>query len=120
MIPLNGQPETLCFHEINSSSMARSDAEATIGSVMRDFIAILGGGELGVTADPLVPNRNAPLPHACSLPKMSAIGDIVSYYLPYVPFMMDQWPGLRFQCLRRNRAEVITNFIVKLMFDPTV
>jgi hypothetical protein len=57
--------------------MARSDAEATIGSVMRDFIAILGGGELDMTADPVVPNRNAPLQHACSLPKMSAIGDIV-------------------------------------------
>jgi hypothetical protein len=111
---LNGQPETVCFHEINPSAMAWSGAEATIGSLMRDFIAILGGGELDVTADLVVPNRSAPLQRAHSLPKISAIGDIGSYYLPYVPFMIDRWSGLRFPCLRRNRAEVITSFAVKL------
>lgn len=111
---LNGQPETVCFHELNPSAMAWSGAEATIGSLMRDFIAILGGGELYVTADLVAPNRSAPLQRARSLPKISAIGDIGSYYLPYVPFMIEQWPGLRFPCLRRNRAEVIASFVRKL------
>ncbi|WP_306752265.1 hypothetical protein [Paracoccus actinidiae] len=111
---LNGQPETVCFHELNPSAMAWSGAEATIGSLIRDFIAILGGGELDITADLVVPNRNAPLQRARSLPKISAIGDIGSYYLPYVPFMIGRWPGLRFPCLRRNRAEVIASFAMKL------
>lgn len=115
---LNGQPETVCFHELNPSCMAWSGAEATIGSLMRDFKAILGGEQPEVTADLVAPNRTAPLERASSLPKISAIGDIGSYYLPYVPFMLDRWPGLRFPCLRRDRSEVIASFAFKLS-QPT-
>lgn len=115
---LNGQPETVCFHEINPSSMAWSGAETTIGSLMRDFIAILGGEERDVTADLVSPNRLEPLQRMRSLSQVSAIGDIGSYYLPYVPMMIDRWPGLRFPCLRRSRAEVVASFAVKLT-QPT-
>lgn len=115
---LNGQPETVCFHELNPSAMAWSGAEATIGSLMRDFKAIMGGEEPEVTADLVAPNRAAPLERARSLPKISALGDIGSYYLPYVPFMLQRWPDLRFPCLRRDRSEVITSFAFKLA-QPT-
>lgn len=115
---LNGQPETVCFHELNPSCMAWSGAEATIGSLMRDFKAIFGGEQPEVTADLVAPNRTAPLERARSLPKISAIGDIGSYYLPYVPFMLDRWPDLRFPCLRRDRPEVIASFAFKLS-QPT-
>jgi hypothetical protein len=94
--------------------MAWSGAEATIGSLMRDFTQILQGGERVVTADMVSPRRLSPLSRLRALERVSAIGDIGSYYLPYVETMLQCWPGLRFPCLRRARTEVIASFMVKL------
>lgn len=94
--------------------MAWAGAETTVGSLMRDFIAILAGEERDVTADLVSPNRLTPLVRKRSLPQVRTIGDIGSYYLPYVPMIINRWPGVRFPCLRRDRAEVIASFTVKL------
>lgn len=111
---MNGQPGVACFHELNPSSMAWSGAEATIGSLMRDFEAILAGEERVVTADLVSPNRLIPLTRLQELSQVHAVGDVGSYYLPYVEMMIQKWPGLRFPCLRRDREEVIASFAAKL------
>jgi hypothetical protein len=117
---LNGQPETTCFHELNPSSMAWTGAEATVGSLMRDFSDILQGGDRVVTADMVSPNRLAPLSRLASLERVSAIGDVGSYYLPYVETMLARWPEIRFPCLQRDRSAVIESFVVKLCSDGPV
>lgn len=111
---LNGQPEVACFHELNPSSMAWSGAEATIGSLMRDLEAILAGEERVVTADLVSPNRLKPLARLQNLSRVHAVGDVGSYYLPYVEMMVRNWPGLRFPCLQRDRDQVIASFAAKL------
>lgn len=41
----------------------------------------------------------------------SLVGDIASFYLPYVPFLLQANPDTRVVCLRRPRYEVIGSFI---------
>ena len=111
---LNSQPATACFHELNPSSMAWSGAEMTVVSLLRDFHAILDGAERAVTGDRASPNRLAPAGRMQTLPKIDAIGDVASYYLPYVPLILERSPNARFCCLRRDRAQTIESFVEKL------
>lgn len=111
---LNGQPDTVCFHELNPSGMAWSGAETTVHSLMRDFMAILEGQNRAVTADLVSPNRLAPLPRLKRLRHVSSLGDVASYYLPYVRIILRRWPEVRFPCLRRDRSQVVESFVQKL------
>lgn len=111
---LNVQPGTVCFHELNPSSMAWSKAESTVGSLMRDFCGILSGEYRAVTADLVSPGRLKHFTRLMELENIRAIGDVASYYLPYVDMLLEHWPAVRFPCLRRSRNEVIESFAAKL------
>lgn len=111
---LNRQPDVCCFHELAPSVMAWEGAEATVGSLLRDFGAIGEGGPRWVTADRVVPERETGLARLGALEQVTALGDVASYYLPYVAFILEQAPGARFPVLRRDRDETVRSFVRKL------
>lgn len=111
---LNAQSNAVCFHEVNPSAMAWAGAEDTVVSLLRDFQAILDGGERAVTVDRASPGRTEPLTRLHMLPRVELIGDVGIYYLPYVDQILSRFPEARFPCLRRDRAEVIESYVRKL------
>lgn len=38
------------------------------------------------------------------------VGDVASYYLPYMKFILGRHPDVKFVCLKRNKKEVIESF----------
>lgn len=114
----NAQPGTVCFHEVNPSAMAWQGAEGTVISLLRDFRAILAGEERALTIDRISPNRNRPVPRMMTLDRVTGIGDVGHYYLPYVETIIQRAPNARFPCLKRNSEEVIQSFITKLALKP--
>lgn len=116
---LNAQPATVCFHELNPSSMAWKGADLTITSLMRDFTSIINSEMRAVTADFVSPGRLKVFPRMHKLKRVNAIGDVASYYLPYVEEILLKWPQVRFPCLKRKKEEVIESFVAKLSKDTT-
>jgi hypothetical protein len=111
---VNGQPSSCCFHEANPSSMAWSGAEGTVGSLLRDFEAILNGEERHVALDRVVPNRVEPMARLLSLSQVKTIGDVANYYLNYVGFILEHRPDAKFVCMQRDRVGTIDSFVRKL------
>jgi len=114
----NTQPDTVCFHELNPSAMSWQGAEGTVISLLRDFRAILAGEERAVTIDRTSPHRNGPVPRMMKLGRITSIGDVGLYYLPYVETILTRAPNARFPCLWRDREEVVQSFIAKLALKP--
>ena len=71
---LNRQPDVCCFHELAPSVMAWEGAEATVGSLLRDFGAIGEGGPRWVTADRVVPERETGLARLGALEQVTVDG----------------------------------------------
>lgn len=111
---LNAQPATACFHEANPSCMAWEGADATVISLLRDFGAVLRGGEPAVTVDLTAPNRTCPLDRMRALKCLRSLGDVGSYYLPYVELILSLEPETRFPCLWRDKRAVVQSFVRKL------
>ncbi len=114
----NAQPNTVCFHEVNPSAMAWRGAEGTVISLLRDFRAILAGEERALTIDRTSPHRDGPVPRLRALDRVTGIGDVGHYYLPYVETILTRAPNARFPCLWRDREEVVESFIAKLALKP--
>lgn len=115
---LDAQQGACVFHEANPSSMAWTGTESTVYSLMRDFEAALTGGYRCATIDRVVPDRTGPLQKLRTMPEVRLIGDVASYYLPYIDFILEHWPDTRFVCLRRDRSETIDSFARKLHNKP--
>ncbi len=115
---LDAQPNTVCFHEINPSAMAWEGAEGTVISLLRDFRAILSGDERALTIDRTSPDRDAPIERMMALERVTGIGDVGHYYLPYVETILVRAPQARFPCLRRDRDAVVQSFTAKLRLRP--
>ncbi len=111
---LNAQSNACCFHEANPSCMAWEGTEGTICSLLRDFEAIQSGDARCVTVDHVTANRRKPLERLKSLAAVHLIGDVASYYLPYVDFILEHQPDARFVCLKRDRQQTIDSFVRKL------
>lgn len=117
---LDSQRDILCFHEMNPSSMSWEGAEATVTSTLRDFDAILRGKELGVTIDLTSQNRASPLKAAREKVRITAIGDVASYYLPYVKHILDRQPKAKLPCMTRCKEEVVRSFSENFPLKLTV
>lgn len=115
---LNAQPGVVCFHEINPSAMAWQGAEGTVISLLRDFRAILDGGHRALTIDRTSPHRDAPVPRMMAMDKVTGMGDVGHYYLPYVETILDHAPTARFPCLFRPKDAVVKSFTAKLALKP--
>jgi len=107
---LNAQPATVCFHEMNPSAMAWQGAGDTVLSLLRDFSAILAGEVRAVTVDRNSPNRDYASDRLHELDRITHIGDVASYYLPYVERILEFDPSAKFPCLKRDRDEVIDSY----------
>ncbi len=114
----NAQPNTVCFHEVNPSAMAWRGAEGTVISLLRDFRAILAGEERALTIDRTSPGRDGPLPRLMTLERVTSIGDVGHYYLPYVETILTRAPNARFPCFWRSREDVVESFSAKLALKP--
>lgn len=115
---INAQPGAVCFHEINPSAMAWQGAEGTVISLLRDFRAILEGGERALTIDRTSPNRDAPVPRMLEMDRVQAIGDVGHYYLPYVETILEREPNTRFPCFWRAEDKVVESFTAKMRLKP--
>jgi hypothetical protein len=107
---LNAQPETVCFHEVNPSCMAWSGTERTALSMLEEFRAVLAGGPREITVDLASRRRADQLPRLRSLAKVSTIGDVASYYLPYAA-MLAKMPDVRMPVLRRDKDATVASFV---------
>lgn len=120
---LNGMPGVVCFHESNAMGMAWSGAEHAVHSVLNDFEGVLAGGPRAVSVDLGAYHAlegNDPLHRLKTLERVRAIGDVASYYLPYVELILDRAPRAVFPCLRRDRRETVESFVQKVTVGPPV
>jgi hypothetical protein len=118
---LNGLPEVVCFHESNAMGMAWSGAEHAVHSILNDFEAVLAGGPRAMSVDLGAYHRmqgKDPLHRLTTLPKVRAIGDVASWYLPYVDLILNRAPNAVFPCLRRDRQETVESFVSKVTIGP--
>lgn len=111
---LDAQPDTICFHELNPSSMSWNGAQSSVSSMIRDFQALTVDGEVALTIDYSVPDRATPIKGLSKLNTLTVVGDVASYYLPYVPHMLKLDCNIKFPCLKRNKDETIDSFARKL------
>jgi len=45
--------------------------------------------------------------------KEMIVGDVAFFYLPYVAYIIDSFPGSKFVCLKRKRSEVVDSYLNK-------
>lgn len=114
---LNQQPGVCCFHEMAPSVMAWENAEETVGSVVRDFRSAYNGGERHVSVDRVSNRHEHCLTRLRSLQWVNAMGDVASYYLPYVEFILEREPQARFPVMRRARDATVKSFVRKMSDD---
>ena len=112
---LNAQPGVVCFHEINPASSAWVDGEDTVIALLNDFNAILGGAaDRSLVIDRSVKGRTAPVARLKSLDRVTGMGEVAHYHLPYVELILERVPDARFPCLYRAREDVVRSFATKL------
>ncbi len=83
---LDSQNRAHVSHEILGPSVAWEQGEATVWGMLRD------------------------LPRDSGL---RLVGDVASYYLPYVEHILSVYLSTRFVCLKRDREETIASFVKK-------
>lgn len=111
---INSQDNAVCFHEINPTSMSWKDSELTVMSLLRDFNNSIYKNERLLTIDRMTHNRKSPIEKYLNTATITTIGDVASYYLPYVEKILSNSEDVVFPCLIRDREEVVRSFINKL------
>lgn len=111
---LNSQEDSLCFHEMNPSSVRFAGTPRPIMNAIDEFQAIIDGGapsELTVDLGRgVVANAYDRL---CQMPRVRMIGDIAFYYLTYVEAIAARNANVRFICLRRDKEETVQSWMRK-------
>ncbi len=111
---LNSQQDGLCFHEMNPSSLRWSGTPHPILTSIKDFEAILAGGDPSrVTVD--LGRKIAAEAYArlSAMPRVRLIGDIAFYYLEYVEDILAASSQVRFVCLKRDQAQTVDSWLKK-------
>jgi hypothetical protein len=99
--------------------MAWSGAEHAVLSVLADFSdAINLGSDRRLSIDYEAPDRDKPLDRYLSLGKIDVVGDIASYYLPYVEKVIESSDDVVFPCIVRQKDEVVESFVNKVSVNP--
>lgn len=78
--------------------------------MLEEFRAVLAGGPREVTVDLSSRRRADPLPRLRSLERVTSIGDVASYYLPYAS-MLAEMPDVRMPVLRRAKETTVASFV---------
>lgn len=117
---LNIQPNSVCFHEVNPSCMAWNGAEHAVLSTLSDFSDAINsaGCDRRLSIDFEAPERDKPLDRYLSLERIDVVGDIASYYLPYVEKITESACDVVFPCIVRQKDEVIESFVNKVRVNP--
>lgn len=112
---LNGQRQSVCFHELNPGCMSWSESYGTVFSMLRDFKDILEHGPHDRLAVDLTGDNNRPaLEKLRSLAAIDTIGDVGFYYLPYVERILTDFPEIKFPCLKRDKAATVQSYVKKM------
>ncbi len=113
---INMQPNSVCFHEVNPSCMAWEGTEHAVISILDDFTNAIYKGPCrrGLAVDLNSPERGKPLEKYISSEKLEVVGDVASYYLPYVETIIGSSQDAVFPCLVRDKNEVVNSFINKV------
>jgi hypothetical protein len=112
---INSQPSSVCFHELNPSCMSWAGSYGTVYSMLRDFEGILGGGQRDhLTVDRTSSNNAHSIERLTTIEKVTSLGDLGFYYLPYVERILRDFPDVRFPCLKRDREATVGSYIKKM------
>ena len=111
---INMQPNSVCFHEVNPSAMAWDGAESSVLSLLTDFSNTLEGKERALAIDRVRPTKLKSLDRYLTLDEVNTVGDVASYYLPYVGYIINSGKEVLFPCIIRDREKVIESFINKV------
>lgn len=111
---LNCQKNTVCFHELNPVAVRHQGTIQPILNTVSEFNAILGGEDPSRLSMDLSRTLNSkPYNVLKSSSNIKILADVALYYLQYVPEVVDVHPGVRFVCLKRDRAETVRSWIKK-------
>lgn len=111
---LNKQPNSVVFHEMNPSMMRFSGTKAPVLNTIKEYEAILDGGDPSYLTVDLGRKQSADKYDALSqMKEVSLLGDIAFYYLTYVEDIIAISNRVRFVCLKRDRSQTINSWIKK-------
>jgi hypothetical protein len=113
---INSQANAVCFHEINPACMSWSGSYGTVFSMLQDLQSILDSGPHDRLAVDLTGPHNV---HALERLRQSetvdVIGEVSFYYLPYVEQIVNDFPAVKFPCLRRPREATVKSYEKKML-----
>jgi hypothetical protein len=111
---LGHQPNSVVFHEMSPSVMRFAGTPAPVINTVREFEAILDGGNTSLlTADLSRQSTDETYSKLCSMQQVSTLGDIAFYYLNYVETIIASSKQVRFVCLKRDRDSTINSWLKK-------
>ncbi len=111
---INRQPNAICFHELNPSSVRFAGTLKPIVNTVEEFSAILNGGDpslltVDMTRRPSVETYE----ELQKIKSVKFIGDIGHYYLRYVENLMALQLPISFVCLKRDKEETVQSWMAK-------
>lgn len=106
------QDGAVCFHEINPSSMSWDNGFAAVRNVYRDLSGLVHNGDTLVAYDSSVRDFTAEF-EKIERGGITIAGDVASYYLPYVEYLLGLDGQIKFPCLKRDKHETIESFVKK-------
>lgn len=111
---LNAQENSVCFHEANPACMSWQGAEHVVLSMLRNFNDTLLGEERKVEVDLTSCDKKLVIKRYLTLDKVEVVGDVASYYLPYVDMILERYNNVVFPCMVRDKKDVIKSFMRKV------
>jgi len=106
------QEGAVCFHELNPSSMSWDNGFATVKNTYRNFFDLIHSGDPLISFDQSMGSSHAEF-EKINEGRIKIAGDVASYYLPYVEYILELDPSVKFPCLKREKQETVRSFIKK-------
>jgi len=111
---LGKQDNSFVFHEMNPSAMRFSGTKAPVLNTIREFDAILAGGDSSLlTLDLSRPPTVQAYERLCEMKQINMLGDIAFYYLSYVEDILEITEDVRFVCMKRNKTATVKSWLKK-------
>lgn len=113
---INSQANSVCFHEINPACMSWSGSYGAVFSMLQNFQSILDSGPHDrLAVDLTAPHNITALQRLRHLEAINTLGEISFYYLPYVEQIVNDFPTVKFPCLRRAREATVKSYEQKMV-----
>jgi hypothetical protein len=111
---LSAQRDSICFHEMNPSCARFFGTPRPILNGVEEFERILAHGDPSmVTVDLTRREGVETYGRLCRMTTVRMIGDVASYYLPYVRLIAARHPQVRFLCMRRDIGQTVQSWMEK-------